>query len=73
MSRKSIRIDSNGNSICTSCGAADFFTVTEDSCDRNPANLTNPKHPDGFCPFCGAEFTHVVEVDDLSEYKRWSE
>lgn len=71
MNRLAVLIDRNGNQLCSRCGASDFFTVCEENAYGNPANMGNKKHPNGFCPFCGAEFTHRIEVDDLEPYEGW--
>lgn len=71
--RKAICISHEGNYHCTHCGAHDFFTVCEDSRPGNPAMRDRRGSRFGFCPFCGARFTHVMEVDDLYGYEGWSD
>lgn len=73
MSKKAILISHEGNNLCSNCHASEFFTCTEDNRDKNPANIRDAKHQYGFCPFCGSEFTHTVEVEELDDYARWVE
>ena len=65
---KAVRIEVGGNSICTRCGASDWFVVCEDDRRDNPASSGEP----AFCPFCGARFmaVHVDDDAELEDYER---
>lgn len=66
--RKAICISREGNYHCTHCGAHDYFNCCENSSSKNPAMSVIK-----FCPYCGARFTHTVEVDDLDGYEGWDD
>lgn len=64
---RAVRIEVNGNSICTKCGASDWFVVCEDGRRENPASGDVC-----CCPFCGARFmgVHVDDDAEVDDYER---
>ena len=64
---KAIRIEVKGNSICTCCGARDWFLVCENDDRSNPASA-----PYRYCPWCGSRFmaAHVDDEAEMEDYAR---
>lgn len=65
--RKAVRVEVKGNSLCTACGASQWFVICEGGGRGNPAR-GEVRH----CPWCGARFvaTHVDDEGELAEYER---